>query len=453
MRILFLGILCFYLFPFTGLAQKKVEIQVYDAKTMEGLAFANLFLAKNEIGSATDEKGLASLSLRENFVEKDTLYCSFIGYKDTALVVDLSQISRLEISLKFDFVLLGAITVKGISSKITGKEIVRKAIKKIKNNYPNKAKQVNGFYRELIAADQQYIQINEAFFQLFYTGYPQKGYTGKSHRKYWKNRFRSNVRGSNYALFRNAQFFRYHNTIKDQCKIVEARISDNPSKEKIMPIAGGGPLGLTSADKVKYLADFLDPKLLSDYMYTKIGTAPLDNRLCYIINFKPINLKKVLTAPWNKKMRYPIFSGTLYIHIEDFAIVKFECQFAEIARTERYANRQSWQIFPTINKVIARYENGKEFWYLKSLKTEQIIKAFTRSKKWLKKDYRCIRELIITKISLEKAKPFASTDPKLLQDVWMANLREFPIRYNAIFWNDIDKNLIKFNEKSINLIR
>lgn len=271
-----------------------------------------------------------------------------------------------------------------------------------------------------------------------YTRYPQKGYARKSWRAYWNDV--QEVKGSKAKLLYigTPQFFKYYNSVNDKCYVLAKRTSDNLSDHYIRSIISGGPLALTAVDKVKYLADFFDKKLLRKYDYHRKEAVMIDSTLCIAVAFKPVSVLKNVGQPWNKKVEFPLYSGTIYISRSDFSIVKFECQFARNNRTTSYIINEPWQIFPGEIALEVNYKkrpSGK--WFLDKVKTKQSFAANSSMKWFIPENYICTREFFVTRINPDHIKIPENTP--LLRDINNAQLRTFTAAFNSAAWAEFDQ--------------
>ncbi len=426
--------------PLVTFGQKQLIFHVFDANSKDDLAFANVFLEKNKIGDATDLKGLAKLEIHCQLINIDIVKCTYVGYEDKFIEVNLSEIDTVKISLKPKHIILEEVVVTENNESLTGKELVKAAIKNIKKNYVEKPSNLKAFYREKLVENDKCIEINEALCTFYYTKYPQKGYVKKSFRNYWSNEFRDDhpsrgkVNGILLALG-TPQFYKYYNTISDKCYIQTSAISDNLSEHSLNTWITGGPLSLTAIDKVKYLADFLDPKLINQYQYFRKDATYIDNVLCIAVSFKPKILLKSVFQSWNKKVHFPLYSGTIFISTKDFAIVKFESQFSPIARIRNDQLTEPWQIFPKSVIISVDYKrNLANKWYLKSVRTEQVIDRNSSLKWKIPENYNCVRELVITDIIMDNPQNFDNSNKSLFKDMNSAVLRNFRSSYNQELW-------------------
>ena len=417
-------------------AQQVLTIQVTDKQSGEVLPFANIYLVRNGGGSTTDLAGQATVQLPKAYVIRDTLLCSYIGYRDTAIYVDFSSTSFLEVSLEPEIVQLQEVTVKQELSSITGNEIIEKVLKRIKDNYSRRTLELDGFYRETVYENDVCVEVNEAIVKLNYTRYPRKRYVKRSFRKYYSDSYYFRYTRGGGLLFGHPQYFKYYNTVNDEAEILASRTSDYLGEGLRVPAPRGGPLAMTALDKVKYLSDFLDKKLIDEYYYKKTGAAYIDDRLCYAINFYPSHQDKHVFQHWNKKMKFAVYSGTIFVDVDNFSVVKINCRFAEHAKLDIYRGGSNCLHFPQINDLTIEYSGFDGMMCIKRVKSEQVI--FPEPERLCVKvahKYRCTRELTIQSVGVASdKKKYSASDPNLLKDIQYANLRDFPSSYDEEGW-------------------
>ena len=424
-------------------AQPVLDVQVTDSHTGAPLAFAHLYLKADGSGAATGLDGAGHIGLKRRGMIKDTLLVSYIGYRDTALEVSLKASSPVKVSLRPEPVMLDMATVSGAASSLTAREIIRRAVRSIRKNYSREAVYLDVFYRESFLEDDNWAELNEAAARIYYTRYPQKGYVRRSFRLYYKEDYSgkpTNRPDTRPLMLTNAQYFKYYNTSQDQCKAIGARLSENLSEKGVSPLVQGGPLGLTAADKVKYLADFFDPKLMDDYQYAKNGAALIDGRACFVISVKPRAGVKGIHQAWNKKVHYPIFAGTVFIDMESFAVASFQCQLSAEVDFGGYQKHHAWQYFPDISTVRVDYQEIGGLWFLKRIATRQLVRKHTHGARWMSYDYTLERELWVQQVEAEGVGPFDDDDPALFKDQQNAMLAKFPDHYDAPFWDGFERS-------------
>lgn len=430
----------FLLAGYAAFGQSHLALSVVDATTGEPLAFAHCYLQERGTGTATDLEGKARLHFPKGRPMNDQLTITYVGYRDTTLKVQPAA-QELRIGLQPKAVLLEAAEIKGQAENLSAEEIIQNAIKAIRKNYSRDAVRLHTFYRESFSEGGQLATVDEAIADIYYTPYPRRWFTRRSFRHYYNGAYegRADNRFDNlFVLFSNPMYFKYYNTVKDQCKILGSRLSDNNSTEGLHPHVQGGPLALLSQDKVKYRSDFMDPTMHGKYAYAKSSAVLLNGHSCYTITFRPLPGEDPIFQGWHQRVKDPIFSGTLYIDIESFAVVAIRCQLSPLPRFGNYKRFHVWQVFPDRNTLAIDYEQQNGRWYLKNIKTEQFIRPGQPTSRNLSYDYLLTRQLWVQGVE-PNAPPFDEADEQLLHDQRDARLSTFPFEYKDTLWKAFEQ--------------
>ncbi len=418
-------------------AQSELNVWVQDADTKQGVAFANVFLKNLNTGVATDLQGKATLIIPPNAGETDTLMVSFIGYIPQKVPFQPRKDLELQVLLESNLMPLPEIEVRAEVKQLNGLELVKEALSKIGENYPDQPTGMEGLYREILMENDQAVWLNEALVWIDYATYPQKSYSRKSWKSYWNEQFYDTwlpfrqYRKS--LLVGHPQFFKYYAAPEDQVFVLSSRKSLNLISEELEPELWSGPFGLLAADKVKYGADFLDTKLLEDYHYQRGAAVIVNDRVCIAVHFKPKAVAKKVHQMWQDKIGFPLFSGTLYISADEMAIIKLECQFVSSNETKIYQVSDPWQIYPERVKVEVDYFKGGK-WLPGKISIEQYISGNSSDKWQFEHNYLIKREIFLrhqpskTGTFLKDAIPF--------KDIHRANMRDLPAPYLKDFWKD-----------------
>lgn len=420
---------------------QELLIAVSDEDTGLPLAFAHIQFRALEIGAFTDLAGRASISAAGSRFLKDSVKISYIGYRDTTLYLDFRGQHNLTIQLKSIPLLLQTAEVLDSRSSLDAEAIVRKAVKMIKANYGKHSVLLKAFYREAFYEEERLVEVNEAIAEIDYTKYPQRWFTKRSFRDYYRAGYEGkpvNRPAENLILLSNPLYFKYYNTVNDRCRIVASRLSANVSEVGLTPHVTAGPLGLLSTDKVKYRADFLDPKVMPRYHFSKSRAAPVNGHDCYIITFRPIPEQQSISQPYNKRVEYPIFSGSLYIDMETFAVVGIRCQLAPEANFGNYQTRHAWQTFPFSTTLSIDYEQAGGCWHLKRLTTRQHVKSGQATARSLAYDYTLVRSLEVYDVEQEGELQIKDEE-ELLSDRYGNTLSKHANEYNGTLWHDFER--------------
>jgi hypothetical protein len=154
----------------TILAQGQVSITgtIIDIETSEPLPFASIGIKHKPIGTVSNLQGTFTFHIPQSYHE-DTLYVSVMGYQPYEILLkNVSTTSHLRVALKPAPHYLNEVV---IMDTLSGREILRRAVGKIKTNYPNTPFITEGFYREVQQADDRHVSLTEAALHIYHEGY------------------------------------------------------------------------------------------------------------------------------------------------------------------------------------------------------------------------------------------------------------------------------------------
>ena len=255
----------------------------------EALPFASIYLLNAKVSTTSYGNGGFHLKMLNDIIypKLDTLLVSYIGYTPYKKVVDLKKENqKIHITLESSLTQLKEFEVK-VLTPYSPEKIIKLALKKTKKNYSQDHTVSNGFYRELVKEEENWIMLNEAAIQLKYSPYPQKGFLNQAFHAYYKYDHRPwNISPATpfVNMLRFTSFLPLH---KDQVCVISSRTSLNHSKygKEVSPV--GGPGDLVALDKIKYRYDFFDPKLMKQYNYKLVNEEYYNGEKCYVIDFYP----------------------------------------------------------------------------------------------------------------------------------------------------------------------
>ncbi|MBX2871430.1 MAG: thioredoxin family protein [Saprospiraceae bacterium] len=311
-------------------AQTYIDIsgKVIDAVDGTPLAFAHVTILNGSVGTTTNTDGFFRLRLPDWF-KNDSLKISYLGYQSKRLsVISLSKAENL-ISLSPEGINLQEIVVRPDS--LDAVQIVEAMREQLRKNYPQKPKNITGFFRETINLStkvKQEILYAEGVLEFYKTAYRGKPDIHDAVRV---------VKGYRKPLLHG---YRYR---KDTLSL--------PS------ISQGSHLGIM-VDIAKAPPDFLGPRFWKRYQYQHLGYTNLDTFNLHIISFKPLaNQKK------------GGLEGKLYIDAKSLALVKASFIMTKQALNEYneyHTKEKELPINLISRKLEVNYSNHDGSWYLKS---------------------------------------------------------------------------------------
>jgi len=148
-----------------GYAQAQTTLtltgKVVMANNQTPLSFASISIKNAPLGTVTNADGEFEFHIPTAHAN-DTLVVSFIGFNSfTGAIATLSKQGRdLTIALHNNTLMLREVVVH--ASKLSAREIVEKATRKIVDNYPTQLFRVEGFLREIESENGHYTILREA---------------------------------------------------------------------------------------------------------------------------------------------------------------------------------------------------------------------------------------------------------------------------------------------------
>ena len=271
-NVIFL-MLCCFLCSVPAWSQHIVKGIVKDAKA-QPIIGANVIVRSvqdtlNYKGGITDENG--QFIIKEIEEGKYNIDILFIGYADYRQELTLNQSIDLgEIILAEDAMQLDEVVIYGGDAR----RIVEEALKK----NPSAENMMSAFYWETVQKGQRYIGISEAMMDVYKTSYV------------WRT------------------------TERDMVQLSKARrlLSQKQSDTLAVKVVGGPNLSLY-LDVVKNADALFEQQTLEYYTFTQEPSALLDDRVQYVISFRP-----------RVRLGYALFKGKVFIDREKLAFTRAE---------------------------------------------------------------------------------------------------------------------------------
>lgn len=373
----------------------EISGRVVDDKTNKHLAFVNIFLKGTNIATISNSDGDFILKIP---VEKKNseIEFIFIGYKNKSLSIknfkNNSIINLVRISIPLSQI---QIRPEYPSHPL---ELLKKALKKIPDNYSAKPNMLTGFYREIIKKNWYYVAVSEGVVNI-------------------------------YKL-------PYNHVSNDYIKLIKGRKSmDVKRMDTINFKIQGGPYSTLLMDVAKN-PDLLFPSNSIDfYDFEFSNITKIDDKINYVIKFN----------------QYPVdneiyYKGKIYIDFETLAFSAIEFSVnPEISKKAANNLVIKKPLFMKISLEKGNYyvnykeNNGK--WYLNYARGEVIFKCKWK-RKLFKSKYTTISELAITDREIENVNKFSRKEVLSHRNMFIDKTTYFTKPDS--FWGDY--NYIKPNE-------
>jgi len=289
----------------------SIRGEVVDEDTGEPVSFAHIGICRRSIGTVANDNGEYLFNIPE-YVIDDTLCASAIGYETFKMEVSiLKGMSTLKIGLKPQTSFLNEVLIK--DERITARRVIEKAIKRIRRNYPSVPYVMEGYYRDYLKKNQEYVSFLEGAFAVKDQGCrkPVSKTDIQIHQ----------LRHSN-TYIRN--FNEYVKDIgSDSTRILIHGVSPAFTGNEFSNMQAQNPIR-NHALSVPFIGVFDDFSKRS-YDFEIKYYAMYNGKEVYVINIAP-----------NKNFRFTHVSieGKIYIRTDNYAIVKFSYAYFVSKRLE-----------------------------------------------------------------------------------------------------------------------
>ncbi len=331
-------------------AQKAAEFReisgkVIDAESKKPLPQSNVYIKNADIGTVANNAGEFLLKIPQS-LSKGTIVVSSIGYMAFEKSINELADGELEVSLKPVSVLLNEVVINDPNA------ILRLAMERKRENYPNDFQALTTFYREIIKKNRSFIDVSQGILHVSKASYGDQ--TGDQ---------LSIVKGSRVQQYKK----------------------DDTLAFKIM----GGPNTMLLLDIVKHPGIVLNPETFEFYNYTLEGMELIDGKQNYTIRFEP-----------NAEYTTPLYSGLIYVDVNSYAISGLS--FGYDQRNIRKATDQLVRKKPIFAKLTplkvqydVKYRETNGVWYLDYVRDEIEMRCNWK-KKLFNSTFNSVSEMVVT---------------------------------------------------------
>jgi len=148
----------------------SIKGKLLDETSKQPIPYASIYIKGKAIGTTTNEEGRFLFHVPSGFAN-DTLIISVIGYDHFKSTVRGMTEKENVVALKQSVTLLNAVTISASKKELTGKDIVKKAVARIPENYPMKPFVIEGFFRDLQRENDKAVELLEAALRFQYKDY------------------------------------------------------------------------------------------------------------------------------------------------------------------------------------------------------------------------------------------------------------------------------------------
>ncbi len=393
-----------FLFLAFDLAAQVIDLKgkVTDAETGEPVSFAHIGICGKSIGTVANDAGEYIFHLK-NYTRGDTLCASAIGYKRFRMEIsDLEGMPMLNIELKPQTNILTEVVIT--DERITARRVIEKAIKRIHRNYPSRPYIMEGYYRDYLKKNNEYVSFLEGAFAVKDPGFrkPVKKMVIQIHQLRYSKTYVKN-------------FDEYVKDIgSDSTKILIHGVSPAFRGNEFSNMQGQNPIR-NHAFNVPFIGVFDDfYKRSYDFeieYYTKY-----EGKEVYVISIAPGE---------NFRFTHVTIEGKIYIRTDNYAIVKFNYAYYVTQRLERRKWFELNQEYREVNgEMYLKYISYMN--YFKLLTTEEIA------------DFALYREFFVNEIRFGAIDPSAGPLIDKSKPLYQQNAPDDPA-----FWAAYNRTLLE----------
>ncbi|MBR9997727.1 MAG: carboxypeptidase-like regulatory domain-containing protein [Cyclobacteriaceae bacterium] len=343
-RVILIMLLVAAFLSLYGQSQITIKGRIIDKKSGDAVSFAHVGLCEKAIGTVSNVNGEFELKLPQ-YYPRDTLCISAIGYKTYKnLPEKLKDIHPLIVEMQPETSVLQDVLI--LDEAITGKRVLEKAINRISRNYSSRPYQLEGYYRDYLKKNNEYISFLEAAITVQDMGINTQ--ESKSRIRINQLRFSDNYEENYYKYLHKDE----EDTLKE---ILEGESAFYWGNE-FSNMRYHNPIR-NRLESVPFLGVF-DNFYQSSYQFNIGYYTYVDEEEVYVINFKPNEMYKY---------HHVQADGEIYIRVRDYAILKFNYHFY----VTKFGDKKKWY------ELNVEYRDYQNMMFLKYISYVNYFKIYT----------------------------------------------------------------------------
>jgi hypothetical protein len=366
-------------------AYQSFHGKIMDARTGNPIIFANVFLKGTNIGTVSNSEGEFLIKV-PMYVEQKIIQISSIGFMNVELPVENLEPEDNEVLMKPNPIPIEEVTIINQEAR----DLINAALRMIPENYSNEPVMMTTFYRESIKQNRNFVSVSEAVLDGYKASYVNP-------------------------------------TDMDRVKIFKGRKSQDVKKmDTLVFKLQGGPITMFMLDIVKNPGQLLDEESLDMYRYQMGGIISIDDRLAYVIDFRQF-----------EHVEYPLYSGRIYIGVDDLAIVGADFQIDEkgLKTAGQYLIRKKplgMRIDIDGANYFVKYRYTENNWHLNYVRTE-LVMTIRWNKKLFRSVYTTNSEMAMTDIDTENIQKYRFRETTRRGDIFADQVNDFQ---DPDFWGE-----------------
>ncbi len=336
-------------FGFTASSQNiKISGKVVDAETNKPIAFASVTATGTNIGTVANTQGEFTIQFEKSLNVK-SLKFKYIGYKNKEVELNSIPDKKFKVKMESSVIPIEEVVIRPSDPK----ELIREVLRKIPENYSNKANKEMAFYREYVKNRRKYVSISEAVVEIYKAPYDKE-----------------------YA--------------EDLVKLYKGHKSANvKAQDTIIMKLKGGPKTALLLDIAKNPYILFSEEKLNDYNFSLKDVANINNQQNYIIEFQQ-----------KPNPEQPLFNGKVYVNIKTLAITaaEFSLNLENISEASKVFIKKKpllMTVRPTNTKYLVSYTENNGKYYFSHARGEVGFEVKWK-RRLFKSHYSVMTEIAIT---------------------------------------------------------
>jgi len=371
----------------------SIRGQILDKQTKKPIPFVSIGIIEKNIGTVSNYDGFFALKLPSTLLNADATI-SHLGYKSQQIPVQALNEQKVDILLETEYISIQEVIIRNVDPR----EIIKKVYTNRFENYPDAPIYVTSFYREGVLKDSKYLNYSEAIVKIF-----------KS------------------PITRDLE--------SDQVKLLQSRkVINIDQKDTVVVKIKAGLKSCLSLDLIKNIPDFIDPDFIDSYNYSRVDMVTINSRNAYAIAFEQ-----------KESIFEPLYKGTLYIDMENFAIVSADFEvnpkFVKDA-DDMFVLKKSRRLRITPEKitytVAYNYRSGK--YYLNHIRGDLTI-SYKKRYHLFSSNFHVFSELASCQFDTINVQRFAKDEIFKANTVFL----DSKVKFDETYWGDY--NIITPEEK------
>jgi hypothetical protein len=365
---------------------KNITGLISDAESGEPLPFATVGIIRKGRGTVTNNNGEFGMKITRDCIN-DSLGVSYLGYYDRLIPIRQTIDNNFNIKMMREYISIPEIIIRNQAPQ----EILRKSFLAIPVNYGKTPAGLTAFYREAVMKKSELQIYSEAILQIY------------------KSAYAGSLSG-------------------DQIKVVKSRKIENSGRKDTLTVRlRGGLNSCLQLDGARNGFDFLLPENYPQYDYRMTDIVTVGEESAYVIEFKQ-----------KPGIDIPLFMGTIYININNYAIeqVEFEVNPGYIEKSrENYVTYQTkgFQMWPASIKYSVSYRKINGRYFLNHVRGDMVFHA-KQKKRLFKSTFNVFFEVAITDINLKNVTRFDREEVAPVHSIFSKTIKS----YDPVFWENQD---------------